>query len=160
MNSIVEIDQIDNQILHILIQDARKSLKEIGKSCGISSVSVLNRIRRLKELGVITGATLFASLDTFGFQVVASIGIELDASANVQQIINFFKEHTYLVEPATSIGKYDFSAVIYAEDIARLNERVDMVKRICGIKRVVVSVWSGLPSLNFDNINLTLKEGK
>ena len=35
-----------------------------------------------------------------------------------------------------------------------------MVKRLRGINRVVVSVWSGLPFLNFDNINLALKEGK
>lgn len=160
MDSIVKIDQIDIQILHLLIQDARKSLKEIGKRCGISSVSVLNRIKRLKELGVITGATLFAAIDTFGFQIVASIGIELDFNANIQQIFRFFNEHTYLVEPSTSIGKYDFYAVIYAEDITRLNERVDMVKRFSGIKKVVVSVWSGLPCLNFENLNLSLKEGK
>jgi Lrp/AsnC family transcriptional regulator, regulator for asnA, asnC and gidA len=158
MDSIVKIDQIDNQILHILIQDARKSLKEIGEKCGISSVAVLNRVKRLKDLGVITGATLFASLDTFGFQVVASIGIELDSNANVQEILTFFNEHTNLVEPSTSIGKYDFYAIIYAEDISSLNERVDMVKRLRGIKRVVVSVWSGLPYLNFDNI--ILEEGQ
>jgi DNA-binding Lrp family transcriptional regulator len=160
MDSIVEIDQIDDQILHMLIQDARKSLKEMGEKCGISSVSVLNRIKRLKELGVITGATLFASLVTFDFRVVASIGMELDSNANIQEIFRFFNEHTYLVEPATSIGKYDFYAVIYAEDITKLNERVDMVKRLRGIGRVVVSVWSGIPCLNFDNINLALKEGK
>jgi len=159
MKSIVEIDQIDSQILHILIKDARKNLKDIGKKCGISSVSVLNRVKRLKELGVITGATLLATLDTFGFTVVASIGIELYANANPKQILRFFSEHTYLVEPSTSVGKYDFYAVIYAEDITRLNERVDMVKRIPGIKRLVVSVWSGLPRINFENINLTPREG-
>ncbi len=91
MNALVEIDKIDNQILHILIQDARKSLKEISTKCGISSVSVLNRIKRLKELGVITGATLFASLDTFGFQVVASIGMELDSNANIQANLQIFQ---------------------------------------------------------------------
>jgi Lrp/AsnC family transcriptional regulator for asnA, asnC and gidA len=159
MDSIVEIDEIDNQILHLLIQDARKSLREISKSCGVSSVSVLNRIKRLKELGVITGATLFASLDTFGFQVVASIGIELEASADLQQIVKFFNEHTYLVEPSTSIGKYDLYVIIYTENIASLNERIDMVKRLRGIKKVVVSVWSGLPYMNFENINLTTEEG-
>ena len=154
MDSIVEIDEIDNQILHMLIQDARKSLKEIGKRCGISSVSVLNRIKRLKKAGVITGATLFVSIGDFGFQFVASIGIELEANANVEQIARFFDEHSYLVEPSTSIGKYDFHAVIYVESIAALNERVDMVKRLRGIRKVVVSVWSGKPDMNFDNINL------
>jgi Lrp/AsnC family transcriptional regulator for asnA, asnC and gidA len=160
MDSIVEIDEIDSKILHILIQDARKSQKEIGNSCGISSVSVLNRIKRLKKLGVITGATLLGSLDTFGFQVVASIGIELEPNANVEQIVRFFNEHTYLVEPSTSIGKYDFYATIYAENLASLNERIDMVKRLLGIRKVVVSVWSGTPYLNFENIILTPEEGK
>ena len=160
MDPIVKIDQIDDQILHLLIQDARKSLKEISKKCGISSVSVLNRIKRLKELGVITGATLFASLDTFGFRVVASVGMELDSNANVKQIFSFFSEHTYLVEPSTCLGKYDLQAVIYAEDITKLNERVDMVKRLPGIKKVIVSVWSGIPCLDFNNINLAHKEGK
>jgi Lrp/AsnC family transcriptional regulator for asnA, asnC and gidA len=160
MNSFVKIDEIDNQILHILIQDARKSLKEIGKKCGISSVSVLNRIKRLKKLGVITGATLFARLDTFGFQIVASIGMELNASANVPQIIDFFKEHTNLVEPSTSIGKYDLHAIIYAENMSSLNERIEMVRRFSGINRVIISVWSGFPYLNFENINLMPEEGE
>ena len=148
------IDEIDDQILHILIKDARKSLKDIAKECGISAVSILNRIKKLKNSGIITGAALFASLDTFGLDIVASIGLEIEAKADVQKIVRFFSEHTYLVEPSSSIGKHDFHAVIYAENIARLNECVDMVRRLRGVLKVTVYVWSGLPVLNFDNINL------
>ncbi len=152
MASIVEIDDTDNKILHILIEDARTSLKDISKKCGISSVSVLNRIKRLRKLGVITGATLFASLDTLGFQIVASIGMETDASTD--EILKFFKEHTCLIEPSISIGEYDLSALVYAENISSLNDCIEMVRRRFGIRKVTVTVWSGLPFMNYENIDL------
>jgi Lrp/AsnC family transcriptional regulator for asnA, asnC and gidA len=158
MTTTVEIDEIDNQIIHLLIKDARLSLKEIAKQCGISSVSVLNRIKRLKKLGVITGATLFASLDNFRLDIVASIGMETENNADVSEILRFFKEHTCLIEPSVSIGKYDLYALIYAEDLDSLNDRVEMVRRLNGIRKVVVSVWSGLPLLNFENVELIPKK--
>ena len=93
MENTVEIDQIDDKILHILIEDARTSMKKIGKQCGISSVSVLNRINRLKKLGVITGATIFPSLSKLGFNIVATIGIETDTDSDeILEMLKKFKE--------------------------------------------------------------------
>jgi len=152
MPNAVEIDDIDDRILHMLIEDARASLKDIGKQCGISSVSVLNRIKRLKKLGVIIGATVFPTLNKIGFPIIATVGMETDA--NLQEILAFFNEHTYLIEPSTSVGEYDLCALVYAEDIDRLNERVEMVRRRFSIRKVVVNVWSGVPCMNFSNIDL------
>jgi Lrp/AsnC family transcriptional regulator for asnA, asnC and gidA len=157
MSSNVDIDKIDDKILHILIKDARTTLKDIGKECGISSVSVLNRIKRLKKLGVITGATLFATIGTLGIQITASIGIETESGVNVEEILGFFREHTHLIEPSVSIGKYDLTALVFAENITALNERVETVRRFNGIRKVVVMVWSGLPHLNFENVKLAEK---
>ena len=152
MTPIISIDGTDDKILHILIKDARTSLKEMAKECGISSVAVLNRIKRLKKLGVITGATLFVPIGIMGFQVVATIGMETDA--NTEEIVKFLCEHTHLIEPSISIGEYDLCAVVYAENISSLNECVEMAKRRLGIRKVIVNVWSGFPYLNFENIQL------
>jgi DNA-binding Lrp family transcriptional regulator len=148
----VVIDDIDDKILHILIEDARASLKDMSKHCGISSVSVLNRIKRLKRRGIITGATMFPYITTIGFPIIATVGME--TNGNLQEILEFFNEHTYLIEPSISVGKYDLCALVYAEDINHLNERVEMVKRRFSIKKIVVNVWSGAPYMNFSNINL------
>jgi Lrp/AsnC family transcriptional regulator for asnA, asnC and gidA len=152
MDTTVNIDETDTKILHVLIQDARTSLKDIAKECGISSVSVLNRIKRLKKLGVITGATLFPAINILGFQIIATIGMETDA--NTDEIVKFFKEHTYLIEPSTAIGEYDLCALVYAENIANLNEKTDAVKRRFGIRKVIVNVWSNIPHMTFENIDL------
>ena len=41
MTPIISIDGTDDKILHLLIKDARTSLKDMAKECGISSVAVL-----------------------------------------------------------------------------------------------------------------------
>lgn len=152
MNSTVQLDEINKTIITILIDDARTSLKNIAKKCGISSVSVLNRIKQLRMLGVIKGATLFPAIEHLGFQIVATIGVE--NASNIENIVNYLKENTYLIEPSVSIGEYDLNAVIYAEDIATLNQRLEVIKRKFGLRKVSINVWSGLPQLNFNNIDL------
>lgn len=159
MTSKVDIDWLDDQILHLLLKDARATLGEIAKECGVSSVSVLNRIRRLKKLGLITGATLFASLDIYHFEEVAFIGMETENNADVNKILSFLKEHTFLVEPCLSIGKYDLHALIYAKDRNDLNERVAVLRSVNGIRKVVIYLWSWRPTPNYDNLNLMLKKG-
>lgn len=155
MGDIVEIDETDKKILGLLIKDARTRLKDIAKNCGISSVSVLNRIKRLKTLRVITGATMFPRLDMLGFEIVATIGIE--TSANEKQIIKFIDEHTDLIEPSASIGEYDLTALVYAKNIYYLEKVVTDIRKISGVRRVTVNVWSGQPNMTFENINLQPK---
>ncbi len=127
-------------------------MKNIARTCEISSVSVLKRIKRLKDLGVITGATLFSSIDRIGFNVVATIGME--TNSNSDEITEFLKEHTYLIEPSAMIGEYDYCAVVYAEDITSLNLKINAVRKKFGIEKIAVNIWSGLPQLNFENIDL------
>ncbi|MCW3983802.1 MAG: Lrp/AsnC family transcriptional regulator [Candidatus Bathyarchaeota archaeon] len=159
MTSTVNIDAIDNQILHLLLKDARLSLKQIANECHVSQVSVFNRINRLKKLGVITGATLLAPLDTYGFKLIAFIGIETEITADINEVLRFITEHTILIEALSSIGKYDLHGLIYAEDFDSLNNRVEMLKRINGIRKVAFSVFSGFPTTNYDQLNLNTNEG-
>ncbi len=152
MDTVVHLDTTDKKILNILIDDARTSLKDIAKKCGISSVSVLNRIKNLKAAGVIEGATVFPAIYFLGFHIVATIGIETDS--NLDEIVKYLKDHTYLIEPSVCIGEYDLTAVIYAENIATLHEQVETIRRRFGLRKVIVNVWSGIPKLNFHNIDL------
>jgi Lrp/AsnC family leucine-responsive transcriptional regulator len=157
LGDIVKVDEIDKKILGLLILDARTRLKVIAKECGIYSVSVLNRLKRLKTLGVITGATLFPNLNALGVQVVATIGIETDS--NEDEIIKFFSDHTDLIEPSKSVGKYDLAASVYAESLAELDKLVYEVRKRFGVK-VTVNVWSGRPLMLYENLDLQPWKGE
>jgi DNA-binding Lrp family transcriptional regulator len=157
MGAAVEIDEIDAKILNALIKDARARVKDIAKDCGISSVSVINRVKRLKALGVITGATLFPNVGAIGLPIVATIGVNLNGKQG-EEIIRLIDKQTRLIEPSTSVGKYDLCAVVYAENITDLDKIAYTVRKTFDVPKVDVNVWASVPRMIFENINLKPKE--
>lgn len=49
------LDEIDNQIVNLLIEDAKLTYSEIGEKVGLSRVAVKNRVSALEERGIIKG---------------------------------------------------------------------------------------------------------
>ena len=52
---IENLDEIDNQILEVIADNARMTYKEIGECVGISRVSVKTRMDAMQEKGIIKG---------------------------------------------------------------------------------------------------------
>ncbi|CUH50585.1 Lrp/AsnC family transcriptional regulator [Shimia sp. R11_0] len=63
----LRIDDMDKKILGELQRDAAQSLDEIAKRVGSSKTPVWNRIRKLKEAGVIRQQTVLLDAEALGF---------------------------------------------------------------------------------------------
>ena len=64
----VRIDATDRRILSELQRDASQSLDEIAKRVGSSKTPVWNRIRKLREAGVIGRQTVALDAEALGFE--------------------------------------------------------------------------------------------
>ncbi|MFT3687828.1 Lrp/AsnC family transcriptional regulator [Paenirhodobacter sp.] len=64
----VRLDELDRKILSQLQEDASQSLDEIARKVGSSKTPVWNRIRRLKEQGVIGRQTVLLDPDALGLE--------------------------------------------------------------------------------------------
>ncbi|SLN41004.1 Leucine-responsive regulatory protein [Roseivivax jejudonensis] len=64
----MRIDETDRKILIELQRDASRSLDEIAKAVGSSKTPVWNRIRKLREAGVIGAQTVRLDADALGFE--------------------------------------------------------------------------------------------
>lgn len=64
----VRIDETDRKILGALQQDASQSLDEIAAKVGSSKTPVWNRIRKLREAGVIGQQTVVLDAEALGFE--------------------------------------------------------------------------------------------
>ncbi len=62
------LDEIDRKILAELQQDAELSLDEIARRVGSSKTPVWNRIRRMKEDGVIIRQTVILDPEALGYE--------------------------------------------------------------------------------------------
>ena len=64
----VRLDGLDRKILGALQRDAGQSLDEIARRVGSSKTPVWNRIRKLREAGVIRRQTVILDADALGFE--------------------------------------------------------------------------------------------
>ena len=64
----VRIDETDRKILAELQRDASQSLDDIARQVGSSKTPVWNRIRKMREAGVIGQQTVVLDADALGFE--------------------------------------------------------------------------------------------
>jgi Lrp/AsnC family transcriptional regulator for asnA, asnC and gidA len=157
MSAGFRLDEIDFIILSVLIEDARSSLKEIAKMCGLTSSAVLRRIKRLRQEGVIVGTTLAIDPRVFGFRFYATLLIDAADSLEpkVKQAIRAMKK---VIICAESIGQYNLCVLIRGRTIQDLKNITSKIKNIKGINRVAINIWVGKPYYNyaktFNQINI------
>lgn len=70
------MDDIDYRIIEMLQEDGRVTMSELGRRISMSSVAVGDRVRRLQELGVITGFTAVLDKDRLGLSIHAFILVD------------------------------------------------------------------------------------
>ncbi|MDH5530209.1 MAG: Lrp/AsnC family transcriptional regulator [Paracoccaceae bacterium] len=64
----VRLDELDRKILGELQEDASQSLDEIARKVGSSKTPVWNRVRKLREAGVIRRQTVLLDAEALGLE--------------------------------------------------------------------------------------------
>jgi Lrp/AsnC family leucine-responsive transcriptional regulator len=72
----VALDAIDRQIIGELAQDARISFAELGRRVSLSSPAVTERVRRLEQIGVITGYHARIDPRALGYALTAIVRVK------------------------------------------------------------------------------------
>ncbi|MBB6023194.1 Lrp/AsnC family leucine-responsive transcriptional regulator [Paenibacillus sp. JGP012] len=73
------IDATDLRILQILIQDAKRSNKEIGEEVHLTGQAVGARVRKLQDMGVIEGYTVKWNPERVGLCLQAFVTVFLNS---------------------------------------------------------------------------------
>lgn len=73
-----DLDRIDSEILSQLQKNARLSNKELAASVGLAPSTCLERVRRLYDAGVVTGAHAVVDPGALGIRLQAMIGVRLE----------------------------------------------------------------------------------
>jgi DNA-binding Lrp family transcriptional regulator len=67
----VDMDDLDNKIIKEYLEDARLSCREVARRIGTSTATVLSRLRRLEEAGVIKRYSVILDHERLGFNITA-----------------------------------------------------------------------------------------
>jgi Lrp/AsnC family transcriptional regulator len=106
----IRIDALDRKILGELQRDAGQSLDEIAREVGSSKTPVWNRIRKLREAGVIRQQTVLLDAEALGLEACFFVLIrtsEHDADWQVR-FLRTLRERPEVMEAHRLAGDVDY----------------------------------------------------
>ncbi len=136
MSKLLELDDVDKQILSILMKDAKEPYTEIAKKIHVSGGTVHVRMRKLEEMGIVTGASLSIDYTKLGYDISAFLGIYLDKSSLYDEVAEELKKIPEVVAAHYTTGIYSIFAKIICRDTSHLKSILhDKIQKISGIQR-------------------------
>jgi len=99
------MDQIDQQIVRILQDDARIPWSELGRQIGLSAPAVIERVRKMEDAGIIEGFRAVINPEALAQGLLAIVMFEGTRCAGW---IEFCKGHPEVVECHRLTGSYNF----------------------------------------------------
>lgn len=132
----VMIDALDAAILGVLQQDARTTNRDVAASVGVSPTTALDRVRALRERGVIVGASLDVDLAAIGRPVQALVAVRVrpPSRSSIESFRDWLGTLPEVVGVFVTTGEHDFlvhvavtgNDALYAFVIDRLTTRQEV----------------------------------
>ena len=134
MKSNYQIDDVDKQILHFLIENTRTPFTEIAKQMNVSAGTIHVRVKKMEEAGIIKGTTLIVDYGRMGYDFIAYVGILLTKSNKTEQVMKKLREIPNVTVASVISGKYNIFCKIRARDTS---DAKDVIYRIDDIDDVM-----------------------
>ncbi len=132
----INLDKLDFQIIHEMMEDAEISYADLGKKLFVSGGTIHVRIKKLQELNIVKGTRLAVDVRQLGYDVIAFIGIYLEKSSLYDSVAEELKKVPEIVRLNYTTGNYSMFAEIVCKDIAQLRVVLhDKLQNIKGIER-------------------------
>ncbi|MGB0661821.1 MAG: Lrp/AsnC family transcriptional regulator [Mangrovicoccus sp.] len=106
----IQLDAVDRRILDVLQKDAGLSLDEIARLVGASKTPVWNRIRKLRESGVIQSETVQLNPDALGLEACFFVLIRTSEHEKEwqQKFLQTLLERPEVLEAHRLAGEIDY----------------------------------------------------
>lgn len=132
----LNLDKLDLDIIHHMMENAGISYADLGKKLFVSGGTIHVRIKKLEESGVVKGTRLSADLKLLGYDVIAFIGIYLKESSLYDAVAKELQKIPEIVRLNYTTGNYSMFAEIVCKDITKLRYVLhDELQKIKGIER-------------------------
>ena len=137
----VNLDELDEQIIELLREDARRTLADIASRVNLSPAPVKRRIDRLEQLGVITGYTVSVNHALIGPSIEAFTELRFAGDADIDEILGSVERIPEIREVFTMAGDPDALLRIRVNDVEHLKAVVNRLRRtgrVTGTKTLMV----------------------
>ena len=137
----VRLDPVDEKIITLLVEDARRSFADIGGRVGLTASAVKRRVDRLRAGGAIGGFTVRLEPEALGWTVEGYVELYCRNSTSPQAIRTAIARFPEIVDASTISGEADALLRIVAADMhhfERVLEQIGAQPFVARTKSVLV----------------------
>ena len=113
------LNETDRKILRSLLEDARFSSRQIAKKIGVSVGTVLSRIKKMEDKGIIKGYSAILDQEKLGYQLTVLTEITVSKG----KLLEMERE---IAKNPNVCGVYDITGLTDAVIIAKFKSREEL----------------------------------
>jgi DNA-binding Lrp family transcriptional regulator len=117
----MELNETDKKILKNLLEDARFSSRQIAKNVGVSVGTVLSRVKKMEDIGIIKGYSAILDHEKLGYELTVVTEITVSKGRLVEM-------ENEIAKNPNVCGVYDVTGLTDAVIIAKFKSRDDLGK--------------------------------
>jgi Lrp/AsnC family leucine-responsive transcriptional regulator len=120
------LDAIDRRLVQFLLKDGRASFKTLAAEVGLTAPACAERVRRLREEGVILGYRADVDWNRLGFPINALIRIGA-AAEHGKGLLKAFRDTPNVIEVLRVTGSDSYVLHILASSSSELEAVIDKI---------------------------------
>lgn len=127
-----------------LALDARISWAELAQELGLSAPAVAERVKRLRQRGLIRGIHAVLDPAALGLGLTAFVAVTLTHPRNRGPFLKMVTQQEEVKEAHHMAGEDDYLLKVYCRDTAHLEHFLtDVLKSVAGVQRTRTSIVLG-----------------
>ena len=134
------LDSVDEQIVALLRENARRSFQDIGSRVALSAPAVKRRVDRLEEAGVIRGYSAVLDHVALGWTTHAIVSLFCEGQMSGSEILAAAGRHPEVAAAHTIAGEASAILHLHARDTEHLEEALERLRDAPGITRTQTQI--------------------
>ena len=122
MHNQYQMDQLDRDILHALMDNARVPYAELAKKFEVSAGTIHVRVEKMKQANIITGTKVTINEKKLGYDVCCFIGINLKNAKDYPDTIKRLQALEEVVQAYYTTGNYSIFIKVDTRSIDHLQD--------------------------------------
>jgi DNA-binding Lrp family transcriptional regulator len=134
------VDDIDQQIVALLRENARRSYQDIGARVALSAPAVKRRVDRLERDGVIRGYAALVDPGVLGWETHAFVALYCEGRMTAAEVSGAVAHHPEVAAAYTVAGEASAMLHVRASDTRHLEEALERIRDAPGVTRTQTQI--------------------
>jgi DNA-binding Lrp family transcriptional regulator len=115
----IKLDDLDKRILKELLEDSRRSYRELARRLSVAVTTIINRIQKMEESGIIAGYPINIDYEKLGYELT----VLTEISVSKGKLLEMEKE---IAKMPSVCAVYDVTGLTDAMVIAKFKNRKEL----------------------------------